>query len=152
MIKHFNIQFEYDFWANKRVIEVITKGNLIDSKSELLFSHILNSQQIWYSRIMGNKKGQTPWDIIPFREFSEISKLIHEHWINLLKEKDDKSLRKTIDYKNTAGDKFSNTLEDILTHVLYHSTYHRAQISAHLKLSGKNPPITDYIAFARNII
>ena len=44
MIKHFNNLFEYDFWANKRVIEVITKDNAIDTKSELLFSHILNSQ------------------------------------------------------------------------------------------------------------
>lgn len=150
MIKHFNKLFEYDFWANIRVIEVITKGNLIDSKSELLFSHILNSQQIWYSRIMGNEKGQTPWDIILYKEFSEISRLLHEHWKSLLKENDVKSLRKTINYKNTSGEKFTNTLEDILNHVLNHSTYHRAQISAHLKISGKNPPITDYIAFARN--
>jgi len=149
MIKHFNNMFEYDFWANKRVIEVITKDNVIDTKSELLFSHILNSQQIWYSRIMGNPKGQTPWDIIPYQSFPEIAQLINEHWKALLKEKDAKSLRNTIEYKNTSGEKFSNTLEEILTHIINHSTYHRAQISAHLKSSGKNPPITDYIAYAR---
>jgi uncharacterized damage-inducible protein DinB len=149
MIQHFKRLFEYDLWANKQTIEVITKDNRIDSKSELLFSHILNSQQIWYSRIMGNTKGQTPWDIIPYQSFSEIAQLINEHWKSLLKEKDVKSLRKTIEYKNMQGEKFSNTLEDILTHILNHSTYHRAQISAHLKSSGKNPPITDYIAFAR---
>ncbi len=149
MIKHFNNLFEYDFWANKRVIEVITKDNVIDTKSELLFSHILNAQQIWYSRISGNPKGQTPWDIIPYSEFTDVLIIIHDHWKTLLKENDAKSLRKTIDYKNISGDKYKNTLEEILTHVLNHSTYHRAQISAHLKSSGKNPPITDYIAYAR---
>jgi len=149
MIKHFNNLFEYDFWANKRVIDVITKDNVIDTKSELLFSHILNSQQIWYSRILGNPKGQTPWDIIPYQSFAEIAQLINEHWKTLLKDKDAKSLRKTIEYKNTSNEKFSNTLEEILTHIINHSTYHRAQISAHLKSSGKNPPITDYIAYAR---
>ena len=149
MINHFYNLFEYDFWANKRVIDVITKDNRIDTKSELLFSHILNSQQIWYSRIMGNVMGQSPWDIIPCQQFSEIAQLINEHWKALLKEKDAKSLRKIINYKNTSGEKFSNTLEEILTHIINHSTYHRAQISAHLKSSGKNPPITDYIAFAR---
>ena len=149
MIKHFNNLFEYDLWANKRVIEVITKDNKIDSKSELLFSHILNAQQIWYSKISGNPKGQSPWDIIPYQSFSEIAQLINEHWKTLLKEKDAKSLRKTIEYKNTSGEKFSNTIEEILTHVLNHSTYHRAQISAHLMSYGKNPPITDYIAYAK---
>lgn len=149
MVKHFNNLFEYDLWANKRVIEVISKGNMIDTKSELLFSHILNSQQIWYSRILGCPMDQTPWDIIPYQSFTEISQLINDHWKTLLKEKEAKSLRKTIDYKNISGDKYKNTLEEILTHVLNHSTYHRAQISAHLKSSGKNPPITDYLAYAR---
>lgn len=149
MIKHFNNLFEYDLWANKRIIDVITKDNVIDTKSELLFSHILNSQQIWYSRIMGNPKGQTPWDIIPYSEFTDILNIIHENWKTFLKEKDAKSLRKNIDYKNTSGDKYQNTLEEILIHIINHSTYHRAQISAHLKSSGKNPPITDYIAYAR---
>jgi uncharacterized damage-inducible protein DinB len=58
-------------------------------------------------------------------------------------------LQKPITYRNSAGDQYTSTLEDILTHVALHGAYHRGQIAASLRGGGDAPSPTDYIAFAR---
>jgi len=58
-------------------------------------------------------------------------------------------LQKPIAYKNSAGDQFTSTIEDILTHVTMHGAYHRGQIAASIRASGDTPTATDYIAFIR---
>jgi len=58
-------------------------------------------------------------------------------------------LQKSITYKNSAGDQFTSTIEDILTHVTMHGAYHRGQIAASIRASGDTPAPTDYIAFVR---
>jgi len=40
-------------------------------------------------------------------------------------------------------------VQDILTHVLLHSVYHRGQIAADLRAGGAQPPYTDFIHAAR---
>jgi uncharacterized damage-inducible protein DinB len=58
-------------------------------------------------------------------------------------------LEKPITYRNSAGDQFTSTIEDILTHVAMHGSYHRGQIAASLRAGGDSPSPTDYIAFVR---
>jgi len=40
-------------------------------------------------------------------------------------------------------------VQDILTHVLLHSAYHRGQIASQVRSSGEQPPYTDFIHAAR---
>ena len=54
-----------------------------------------------------------------------------------------------ITYRNSVGDQFTSTVEDILTHVSLHGAYHRGQIAASIRAAGDTPSPTDYIAFAR---
>jgi uncharacterized damage-inducible protein DinB len=149
MIKHFKKLYEFDYWANKHVIEVLKKTSINDSGVELLFSHMLNAQQIWYSRLKGNQKGQSPWDIIPSQNFQEVLDIINHNWMEFLDSLSVKTLTETIKYKNTKDEQFKNTTQDILVHIINHSTYHRAQISTKIKSLGYIPPVTDYIAYAR---
>jgi uncharacterized damage-inducible protein DinB len=58
-------------------------------------------------------------------------------------------LEKPVTYRNSAGDQFTSTVEDILTHVAMHVSYHRGQIAAALRAGGDTPSPTDYIAFTR---
>jgi uncharacterized damage-inducible protein DinB len=58
-------------------------------------------------------------------------------------------MRRAITYRNSAGDEYTSTLEDILTHVSLHGAYHRGQIAASVRAAGDTPTATDYIAFAR---
>jgi uncharacterized damage-inducible protein DinB len=58
-------------------------------------------------------------------------------------------LEKPVTYRNSAGDQFTSTVEDILTHIALHGSYHRGQIAASVRAGGDTPSPTDYIAFVR---
>jgi len=58
-------------------------------------------------------------------------------------------LRLSIAYRNSAGDAFQSTVEEILHHVFLHGAYHRGQVAMWLRSAGAEPAPTDYIAFAR---
>jgi uncharacterized damage-inducible protein DinB len=70
-------------------------------------------------------------------------------WINLLEGSGNKFLEKRVKYQNTKGEKFENSIKDITTHVINHSTYHRAQIAQHIKRANGTPAVTDYIVYQR---
>lgn len=58
-------------------------------------------------------------------------------------------LLETVTYKNTKGEPWSNTVEDILTHVLLHSAYHRGQIASQMRADKEQPAYTDFIHAVR---
>ena len=60
-----------------------------------------------------------------------------------------KQLSENISYKNSKGEPWSNTVEDILTHVLLHSAYHRGQIASQTRAAGETPAYTDFIHAVR---
>jgi uncharacterized damage-inducible protein DinB len=54
-----------------------------------------------------------------------------------------------VTYKNSAGQEFTSSVEDILLHVCLHGSYHRGQIAWALRRGGGVPMPTDYIAMTR---
>lgn len=50
-----------------------------------------------------------------------------------------------IDYYNSKGEPFSSRVEDIITHVLMHSAYHRGQAALEMRAAGLQPAYTDFI-------
>ena len=67
----------------------------------------------------------------------------------IIKNPDSEIITKKIIYKNSKGIEFSNTVQDVIFHVINHSTYHRAQIASDLKANGIEPINTDYIFYKR---
>src|SRR5207237_7244435 len=58
-------------------------------------------------------------------------------------------LERGVTYRTSAGDQFTSTLEDILTHVSIHGSYHRGQVASLIRAAGDTPSPTDYIFFTR---
>ncbi|MCF8317339.1 MAG: hypothetical protein K9I02_01220 [Haliscomenobacter sp.] len=54
-----------------------------------------------------------------------------------------------INYSNSKGQLFSNSIQDMLFHIINHSTYHRGQVATEFKRQGLEPLVTDYIFFKR---
>ena len=59
------------------------------------------------------------------------------------------NIQDSITYKNSKGIEYTNSVYDILTHVSFHSAYHRGQIAKEVRRLNKEPVLTDYIAFVR---
>lgn len=138
--------FEYTYYFNGKVLEIIGKHkSILPKRCFLLINHTLNAHQIWNGRIL-NEKIFGVWEMHPFENLAEINNSNHRKTLYILENSD---LSQIITYRNSKGDLFENKAEDILFHIINHSTYHRAQIMVLLRESGVEPIISDYIFYKR---
>ncbi len=138
--------FEYTYHSNKEMIKIISENiSKIDDKTIGLINHTLNAQQIWNSRIVGEKTFEV-WQINSFENLEEIN---HENFLRSIQIIENLDFEQKIEYQNSKGNKFENSIFEMLFHTINHSTYHRGQINSLLKQNGIEPLLTDYIFYKR---
>lgn len=138
--------FEYTYHYNQEMIKLIS-GNISKSDEKVisLINHTLNAQQIWNSRILGEKTFEV-WQINPFENLNTIN---HQNFLKSTGIVEKSDLDQRIEYRNSTGTKFENSIFEMLFHAINHSTYHRGQINSLLKQNGIKPLLTDYIFYKR---
>lgn len=150
MIKdHIIHMFKFNDWATRQTAESIAGLKQKNKKTEELLSHIISAQKIWLNRILGKDVVIDPWQLLTQEELVPQSTPVASDWINLLEGLHENDFEKRIEYTNMKGEKFTNTIKDIVVHVINHSTYHRAQIAQLIRQSGGEPAKTDYIVYQR---
>lgn len=138
--------FEYTYHFNKEMIKIISENiSKIDDKTIGLINHTLNAQQIWNSKIVGEKTFEV-WQINSFENLEEIN---HENFLKSIQIIEYSDFEQKIEYQNSRGIKFENSIFEMLFHTINHSTYHRGQINSLLKQNGIEPLLTDYIFYKR---
>lgn len=138
--------FEYTYHFNKEMIKIISENlEKIDEKTMNLINHTLNAQQIWNARILGEKTFEV-WQINPFESLEGINDQNFKTSVQIVENSD---LDQRINYQNSRGTKFENSIFEMLFHAVNHSTYHRGQINSLLKQNGIEPILTDYIFYKR---
>lgn len=135
---------KYTEVADKRMIGAMLSATPSE-RAVALFSHILNAQHIWAHRILGLEVQYSPWQVHAASDFGRISE---NNVIKLGSIFSNRALNTITTYTSAAG-VFSNSVADILFHVVNHSTYHRAQVATELREGGITPPVTDYIILKR---
>ncbi|WP_140485163.1 DinB family protein [Flavobacterium sp. GSA192] len=143
----FKDTFEYNYHFNQELIQLFEKEKqIIPEKSIKLLNHLINAQEIWNARILNQDISVAVWEIRPLENLKNHNETNYNQSISILNSIE---LSKKIIYKNSKGIVFSNTVQDIIFHVINHSTYHRAQIASDLKANGIEPINTDYIFYKR---
>lgn len=143
----FNQLFDYNFYCNKKLIEECNKLKDVPERSTELFSHLLNSHHIWNTRILGKPSSYEAWQLHPLKEWGDMHYENQRSSFEITTNADD--FDKRIDYENSEGRLFTNTLKDMLFHIINHSTHHRAQIALDFKQHGIEPLKMDYIFYKR---
>lgn len=143
----FNQLFDYNFYCNKKLIEECNKIGNVPEKSVQLFSHLLNAHHIWNCRIIGKPSEYEVWQIHPVKDWEDIHYENQRSSFEITTNATD--FDKRIDYENTEGRLYTNTLQDILFHIINHSTHHRAQISMDFRRGDLEPITMDYIFYKR---
>ena len=142
--------FEYDFWANRKILQSVTATDPRSERMLDIFSHILGAQQLWLQRITGGEYGpQMVWPALTLGESQDTLHQNEELWMSYLQSLTQDGLAKLISYTTSKGHSFENTVHDILTQVIMHGTYHRAQIAILMRQMDVQPPATDYIVYVR---
>lgn len=138
--------FEYTYHFNREMIKIISVNiSKIDEKTISLINHTLNAQQIWNSRVLDEKAFEV-WQINPFENLEEIN---HQNFQKSIQIVENSDFDQRIEYQNSKGTKFENSIFEMLFQAINHSTYHRGQINSLLKQTGIEPVLTDYIFYKR---
>ncbi|WP_405385055.1 DinB family protein [Maribacter sp. LLG6340-A2] len=143
----FNELFDYNFYCNKKLIQECLAMNTVTPNSTKLFCHILNAHHIWNSRILGKPSEFQVWQLHDIKNWEDIHYENQRSSFEIISNAD--NFDKRIDYENSEGRLYTNTLQDILFHIINHSTNHRGQIAVDFRLNGQTPISLDYIHYKR---
>ena len=144
----FNNLFAYNHHFNQRLIEAISASpGHVSPKAVQLISHIVNAHQIWNNRIDPVASSFGVWEVHAPRDLQRIDEANFTRTLEIL---GDAPLQSSVQYTNSTGRKFTNTVGDIFFHIINHSTYHRGQLATEFRRCGHEPLVTDYVFHKRS--
>jgi uncharacterized damage-inducible protein DinB len=143
----FHQVFDYNYHSNKQLITLCSELNAIPERSNTLINHILNAHHIWNARIMEQPSEFGVWQVHELQAWEEIHYDNQRNSFEIITNTDFWEGR--IKYENSDGSHFTRSLQDILFHIINHSTHHRGQILMDFRANGIEPPKQDYIYYKR---
>ncbi|HMV03624.1 MAG TPA: DinB family protein [Chitinophagales bacterium] len=139
--------FEYNHHCNGKLAAVyVAHHEMLSENAIFLFNHILNAHQIWNNRILPMQSSFGVRQIHEIKQLKNIDTSNYEQTLLILESID---LSNSLAYTNSKGEAYNNIIQDILFHIINHSTYHRAQIASSFTQSGIEALSTDYIFYKR---
>lgn len=145
LIEHFRRQFTYDAWANGEALSAIRANVDKNGRVLELMSHIVAAERLWLERLEQRRQSLPVWPKADLGWCEAQTVDLRRLWTEYLERIPDGDLTRKLSYKNTKGETWSNTVQDILSHVILHSAYHRGQIASHVRSLGQTPAYTDFI-------
>lgn len=150
MKSYFLKLYQYNQWANHRVLSALEKQKVNDEKILSLMSHVVSALFIWLSRIKGESPEPYPlWKQYTLPRLIELNDEITLKWLEFVANTE--SFDRELVYNNYVGDPYKNNVEQIMIHLVNHSTYHRGQVALLLRQQGFEPVNTDFITYDRVI-
>ena len=146
---HFAKLINHLEWADQRVLQSLRSAQHAPPKALEIYAHILGSEHTWLSRINGTAPQLAVWPNLGLDECEVVAAENVAGFRTLLATLTSDALEQPVTYRNSAGEQFTSTLEDILTHAMMHGSYHRGQIASLIRAAGDVPSPTDYIFFTR---
>jgi uncharacterized damage-inducible protein DinB len=149
LLEHLRRQFAYDEWANREVLAGLKASASPALRPRQLLAHILSAERLWLERIRKQPQSLPVWPDFTLDQCEAQIADIAQLWRNFLSQLSPAGLADTVVYKNSKGEPWTSTVEDILTHVILHSAYHRGQIASLVRAGGEQPAYTDFIHAVR---
>ncbi len=149
LLEHLRRQFTYDEWANREVLAGLKANASLPLRPRQLLAHILSAERLWLERLRKQPQSLSVWPDFTLDQCEDQIADVARLWRNFLGQLPPAGLADTVVYKNSKGEPWTSTVEDILTHVVLHSAYHRGQIASLVRASGEQPAYTDFIHAVR---
>jgi len=153
--------FEYNYWANARVLNAAAKvtpeqfvalANLSHGSLRGTLVHTFGAEVVWRLRCQEGISASG----LPTEDEFPIADALWTRWQaeeramrSYLASIGDADLNTEIQYRNTKGATFENILWKLLAHVVNHGTQFRAEAGIALTMFGQSPGDLDMILFFR---
>jgi uncharacterized damage-inducible protein DinB len=142
--------YQYNAWANRRVIGCLERQMVSDEKILSVFGHLMAANFIWLNRIKDLPKSRYElWGAYDLIELRKMVEEADESWMNFIHSTE--NFDRLMKYRNYVGDYFENNVQQIMIHLVNHGTYHRGQVAMLLRQKGFEPVNTDFITYDRVI-
>lgn len=153
--------YEYNYWANNRVLEaaagldedrLFAPAKLSHGSLHGTLVHILAAEWTWRMRC---QEGVSPSALLSERELPTLEALTtrwqaeEQAMRSFLENLSDEDLTRTVRYTTTRGVPYENALWHLLIHVVNHGTQFRGEAGVLLTEYGHSPGDLDFIAFLR---
>jgi uncharacterized damage-inducible protein DinB len=147
--EHFLRMFAYDSWANRQCLSAMQAARLVSSATVGRMAHILSAEKLWLERLRHESPSLPVWPSATIQDCLALADKMANLWRNYLTPLPPGALNGKIEYRNSKGEAWSSRVEDVLTHVLMHSAYHRGQVALEMRAAGLEPAYTDFIHAVR---
>jgi uncharacterized damage-inducible protein DinB len=156
-VEYFRRMFVYDHWANRECLAAMQNAGSMSPETVGRIAHVLSAQKLWLERIQKHGQSMPVWPASTIEECMALADEMSSAWRDyLMKVREQSSsgsivssIDDKIEYHNTKGELWSSRVEDVLTHVLFHSAYHRGQIALEMRAADETPAFTDFIHAVR---
>jgi uncharacterized damage-inducible protein DinB len=150
MKEYFLKLYQYNAWANSRVLNCLQRQQVEDEKMLTLMGHIVAAQFLWLHRVKGLSPPDVKlWGNYKLDQLKTMAEDAGKKWLQFVESQD--NFNRELSYKNYVGEFYTNNVEMIMIHLVNHSSYHRAQIAMLLRQKGLEPINTDFITYDRVI-
>jgi uncharacterized damage-inducible protein DinB len=157
MAKRYRRWFEYEKDSHAKILAALeaapgsARRTAPFRKAVELAGHIVAARRLWLFRLGGT--GHAPSGFFPrglsLSALSRRFEQMHKEWSAYLSTITEVEIARSFDYWSTEGNRYRNTVEDILAQLYGHSLYHRGQIAMLLRSAGVEPPQTDFVFWTR---
>ena len=153
--------FDYNYWANDRVINAASKVSVEQFMGPVRLSHksirgtlvhILGAEMVWRLRC---QEGVSP-SALPTETELQTLEAIRARWAEeehlmraYLASLDNEALYATVQYKTTKGVPYEGVVWRLLFHVVNHGTQFRSEAAVALTAYGQSPGDLDLLFFFR---
>ncbi|MFY9570098.1 MAG: DinB family protein [Blastocatellia bacterium] len=150
--------FQYNRWANARMLDAASKLTVEDFTKDLksshrslrdTLSHTLAAEWIWLERW----KGTSPKALLNPADFPTVESVrarwasVDDDYVAFINQLADASLGTVIAYTNTKGERWEYPLGRMMQHLANHSSYHRGQVTTMLRQLGAAVSPVDLLVF-----
>jgi uncharacterized damage-inducible protein DinB len=138
-------------WADLQLLATIREHAATQADALPLFGHVLAAEHLWLCRLERRETHVAVWPSLSIAEYEALA-AENAHGYQLYLEKlGEADLASVVLYRNSKGDEYTNSVLDILTHVVIHGAYHRGQVAKIIGRGGGQSPNTDYIVYVRSV-
>jgi len=148
-MERLNRELAYNAWANRATLRSVLDARTVPERAAAVMAHIAAAEWLWLRRLGHPSPPMEVWPALTLSGCEGQLRELSRAWQAYLDGLTAESLGRQISYTNSKGEEWSNTVADVLTHVVLHSSYHRGQIASFLGRAGEAAAYSDYIECER---
>jgi uncharacterized damage-inducible protein DinB len=149
VIESLSKQLAHAAWANAAHLDALAALTTPPPRAMRWIAHVLAAEELWLERLRQSGRAVTVWPDLTLDECRRLAERTAAGWRDLLRDLTPERLAISVPYFNSKGERWENTVHDVLLHVCLHGAHHRGQIIAEIRATGGEPPYTDYIHAVR---